>query len=359
VPADIGSLVVVPSGSRSASFAVQIVTAVDPVVQPSDCVAPMYQGCIVARRQLSFIPHTPLTLPIEMTLDCLNVFCSSAQTCYHGQCVTAQAACTASVNVCTPDLSGPDASSPGDDDAAEEAGHDATTETPDAPADAPQADGPSTVPPDEASTMDAPATDGPPDVGLQDAPIADAPGEAEEDAAPEASIRDAAPDVAASESDASEASTPVFDGGPLGDGSILGSCLLDAGQSSGVECSGSRCVSGDVCCVSFNPGVMTSAACTTLASCDYNGTAATTYSALGCKSVGDCATGKECCASASKTGNGYVTQCLTSCPDVPLQETTACQNSCECPGAMPQCNPATCLGFTIGYCGGTGGSSCF
>jgi hypothetical protein len=194
---------------------------------------------------------------------------------------------------------------------------------------------------------------------LQDAPIADAPREAEEDAAPDASIRDAAADVAAGESDASDASSPVSDGGTLGDGSPLGICLVDAGRSSGVECSGSPCPSGDVCCVSFNPGVQTTEACAALASCDYSGTGSTTYSALGCRSIGDCAPGKVCCASASLTGSGYLTQCVTSCPDMPLRQVTACQNSCECPSATPQCNPATCVGFTIGYCGGTTGSACF
>src|SRR5580700_5484378 len=307
----------------------------------------MYQGCIVARRQVSFIPHTPLALPIEMTLDCLNVPCTANQTCIHAQCVTANTMCTTGTGMCTTAVSTSDASSSGDDDAPEQSGYDATT----AMADGPQVDGPSIVVPEEASPMDAPATDGPPDVGLQDALIEDAPREADEDAAPEASIRDAAADVAPVESDASDASPPPTDGG-LASG-------IDAGPSSGVECAGSRCTGGEVCCVALDPGVQTTETCMALTSCDYNGSGSTTYSALGCRNVGDCAPGKVCCASASSTGSGSISQCLTSCPYISIKQTTACQNSCECPSAQPQCNAESCaLGYTIGLCGATSGSSC-
>jgi hypothetical protein len=352
VPADIGSLVVVPSGSRSASFTVQVVTAVDPVVQPSDCVAPTYEGCIVARRQLSFIPHTPLTLPIEMTLDCLNVPCTASETCYHAQCVTVDTMCAN--GACTPAIPGPDASSSGDDVATQQAGFDATTDTPDAPAaaDGPPVDATSAVGPEEASTIDAPATDGPPDVGMQDAPT-------EQDAAPEASIRDATSDVAAGQSDASDASSAPSDGGLPSDGSPLGTCIV-AGSSSGVECAGGRCASGEVCCVSYYPGGgQTTEACTALGSCNYNGTSSTVYSALGCRNVGDCPSGKVCCASASTTGSGSIAQCATSCPYISIRQTTACQNSCECPVSEPQCNAETCLGYAVGLCGATSGSTCF
>jgi len=331
VPASIGSVVVVPSGSRSASFTVQIVTAVDPVVQPGDCAAPEYQGCIVARRQLSFIAHTPLTLPIEMTLDCLNVLCSATETCYHAQCVTADAVCPA--GTCTLAVSTPDASSSGDDHTTEEGGYDATP--------------------------GMPVTDGSPEVGLQDAPIGDAPLEAGRDAAPEASIHDAATDVAAGASDAADASPPPSDGGIPSDASPLGSCIA-AGPSSGVECAGGRCASGDVCCVTFYPGGgQTTEACTTLASCDYNGAGSTTYSALGCRNIGDCRSGEVCCGTESTDGSGAITQCATSCPYEPFgNQTTACQNSCECPASTPQCNAESCSGYTLGLCGATGGSTC-
>jgi hypothetical protein len=360
VPAEIGTLVVVPSGSRSASFTVQIVTAVDPVGQPGDCAALGYQGCIVARRQLSFIPHTPLTLPIEMTLDCVNVSCTAEQTCYHAHCVTADTVCMGSA--CALAVPSPDASSSGDDVTTQQAGPDATSDMSDAPAvdDASAMDGPSVVGSEESSTMDAPAIDGPPDVGLQDAPSEDAPQESAQDAAPEASIHDAAGDVAAGESDASDASPPPSDGGIPGDGSPLGTCVV-AGSSSGVECAGGRCTAGDVCCVTFYPGGgTTTEACAALSACDYNSTSGSTiYSALACRNVGDCPSGKVCCDSASTAGSGNIAQCATSCPYIAVKQATACTNNCECGSSTPQCNAASCLGYTIGLCGSTLGSSCF
>jgi hypothetical protein len=244
----------------------------------------------------------------------------------------------------------PDASSSGDDDAMEEAGFDATMSTPDAPAgDEPPVDGPSVVVPEEASAMDAPATD-----GLPDAPTMDAPVESGEDVPPEASIHDAA----AGESDASEASPPPIDAGIVGDGSPLGACV-EAGSPSGVECGTTRCAVADVCCVGYvSGGGGTSESCTAPGACDYTSTGSTTYSSLGCRNAGDCDTGKVCCVALSLAGGGSIAQCLASCPYTPIQQTRACQNSCECPTAQPQCNPGTCFGYSLGFCGGTSGSAC-
>src|SRR5262245_21994074 len=57
----IGSLALVPADDDSAPFAVKVVLGVH---RPAEaCSAPDYNGCIVARRALSFIPHTELELP--------------------------------------------------------------------------------------------------------------------------------------------------------------------------------------------------------------------------------------------------------------------------------------------------------
>lgn len=365
VPASIGTFVVVPSGSRSGSFAVQIVTAFDPVAQPSDCAGLDYQGCIVERRQISFIPHTPLTVPIEMTLDCLGIPCNASQTCSHGHCVTSATNCMVT-DTCTLDIA-PDASS-SDQETGPQAGDDVTVgNAPDAYAtdatsmDAPPEMGEPDVSMVDVSTVDAFSADGPADVGTEDVSIADASSESAADAAPDVSVKDAAADVtqdasSGGGSDASEASIPPSDGGIPGDGSPLGICLLDAGMSSGVACAGSRCTSDQVCCVAFNPTIgQISESCTALDSCDYNASGNPTYSALACRDVGDCGPGTVCCATSSLTGDGSIARCLSSCPVTPLQQTIACQNGCECPAAEPHCNATTCFGYSIGLCGATSG----
>jgi len=345
VPASIGTMVVVPSGSRSASFVVQIVTAVAPVVQPSDCAAPDYMGCIVARRQISFIPHTPLTVPIEMTLDCLNVPCPTGQTCSHGKCVTAVTTCTPPE--CTLDVATSDASSSADD-TAPGAGDETTVGN---AIDATLMDSSPEMGQPDVSTVDAPSADGPADVSTDDVSIADA----SSDSTADVSVKDAAVDVSSGGgSDASEASAPPSDGAIPGDGSPLGNCV-DAGTSGGgVACDGApggRCAAGQVCCVAFNTsGGQVTQTCEALGSCDYNAIGNPTYSALACRDIGDCGPGTVCCATSSSTGSGSIAQCLSSCPVTTYKQTLACQNSCECPMAEPHCDAVICFGYSIGVC---------
>ena len=86
---EIGTIVVVPSEDSAAKFAVRAVAGVEK--SPDACVKDGYVGgCIVGRRILRFIPHTSLTLPIELTLDCLDVPCNATQTCVHGKCQSAE-----------------------------------------------------------------------------------------------------------------------------------------------------------------------------------------------------------------------------------------------------------------------------
>ncbi len=92
----IGTLVVVPDGSSSELFEVEVVTSAQggPV---SGCVARGYAGCIVARRILRFEPHTSITLPIATLAGCEGVVCDAATTCSAGVCVSAaisEGACT-------------------------------------------------------------------------------------------------------------------------------------------------------------------------------------------------------------------------------------------------------------------------
>ena len=92
----IGSIVVVPSGSRDDEVAIKVVAGRD--MSPEDCTAdngygadaPGAKGCAVARRILRFVPHTPLELPIELRDVCVGVKCAPQDTCVNGICVSAE-----------------------------------------------------------------------------------------------------------------------------------------------------------------------------------------------------------------------------------------------------------------------------
>jgi hypothetical protein len=87
-----GTLVLTPSGAKDERFAVEIVGSIGLPVRscPGNAgTLPAGKGCIVARRSLSFLPHTPLYMPIVLRGSCLNVSCSVDDTCVKGQCVPA------------------------------------------------------------------------------------------------------------------------------------------------------------------------------------------------------------------------------------------------------------------------------
>ncbi|MEZ4220129.1 MAG: DUF5050 domain-containing protein [Polyangiaceae bacterium] len=89
----VGSLAVVPSGDKDDEVAVRVVTGVGK--SPEACIDDGYQGgCIVARRILRFLPHTPVELPVFMGIDCLDIPCGATQTCFKGQCVPAKVDCS-------------------------------------------------------------------------------------------------------------------------------------------------------------------------------------------------------------------------------------------------------------------------
>jgi hypothetical protein len=93
----IGTVVLLPGASRDGSFAVKLVAAVGEGVLPEDCLAGTVtsvkkglRGCIVARRELSFIPHEPLDLPIALHRACIGVVCGEEETCVEdGSCQSA------------------------------------------------------------------------------------------------------------------------------------------------------------------------------------------------------------------------------------------------------------------------------
>ncbi len=144
---EIGTLVVTPDKSKSSAVAFKVVMGVD--VPVSQCTAANgYKGCVVQRRQLSYVPHTPLTVPVYMLFACIGVPCDESTTCAaNGQCVSAK---IDNAEGCV----GGGCFPPGDPSGG-----------PDAAPPAPPADGAArtdAAPPEDASG-DAPAPDGAPD----------------------------------------------------------------------------------------------------------------------------------------------------------------------------------------------------
>ena len=87
-------------------------------VPDSECTAAnAFKGCIVQRRSLSYVAHTPLDLPIAMLLICKDKVCDVNSTCARsGKCVPAEVRDPerCSTSECYPDGDGP-APKPGED----------------------------------------------------------------------------------------------------------------------------------------------------------------------------------------------------------------------------------------------------
>ena len=74
----IGSIVVTPASDNGATFEIQVVVGVGAGNPPS---CGKDSKCITARREIAFVPHTPLTLPIELDEVCLGFSCPANDTC--------------------------------------------------------------------------------------------------------------------------------------------------------------------------------------------------------------------------------------------------------------------------------------
>lgn len=85
---DVGTLVVVPSGGKDEEVGVVVVAGVQR--NPEECRGATYQGCIVARRALRFVPHDEVVLEIELKQDCLSIGCDAKHTCLQGACVDSE-----------------------------------------------------------------------------------------------------------------------------------------------------------------------------------------------------------------------------------------------------------------------------
>jgi hypothetical protein len=92
VGGEIGTLAVVPTGSKDAQVGVRVVAGI--TRNPEDCAAQGYDGCIVARRTVAYLPHQTQHLLVDLTSDCLGNACDVNHTCVNGSCtdtVTAKA----------------------------------------------------------------------------------------------------------------------------------------------------------------------------------------------------------------------------------------------------------------------------
>ncbi len=361
----IGTFVIVPdqgNGSNQ-SFAVMVVVGVETAAQ--DCTfANSYKGCIVARRELSFVPHTALTLPIAVDRDCLNVTCvGSDQTCFLKHCQSANTKCASGdCFLAPPDDAGGTSSDDGPDDAisADDAGPDhrvvdSTTDvepdvsSPDAAEDTTVETSPVEGAPPDAPIMDVtvdvpvdvgtgPGMDATPDVGI-DAPKDVSSSDVVEASVPETSIPDTStPDTSTPDSSA-------------GDGGLLGSCV-GAGTEPGVQCGTTTCSSGQVCCVDHDPiGMTTFPTCTAPGSCTagLNGLGHQ-ISSIACLTRGNCASGQVCCANPAPSA-GLSIVCQTSCNQT-FTQMPACSNTCECSSGTCKVALGGCFGAAIATCGG-------
>ena len=95
----LGSIVTIPSGEKNDRMSIRVTAGVER--DPGECEAPGFgTGCIVARRSLRYVPHTPLTVEISLRSACNGVTCGAAETCVVGVCTSADVvdpnACTGS-----------------------------------------------------------------------------------------------------------------------------------------------------------------------------------------------------------------------------------------------------------------------
>ncbi len=84
-----GRVVLSPAGERDASIAFQIVTRDDGEDPERSCTASSSAGCIVARRQLRFVPGASTRVDVALRLSCLGVTCPIEETCRNGACEAA------------------------------------------------------------------------------------------------------------------------------------------------------------------------------------------------------------------------------------------------------------------------------
>jgi len=87
----VGTIVLVPSGADN-QVGVRVMLGLSG--STNNCKSPNFDGCIVARRIVSYVAHTTITVPVELDPSCANQPCSPVETCVSGSCVPAGVMCT-------------------------------------------------------------------------------------------------------------------------------------------------------------------------------------------------------------------------------------------------------------------------
>jgi hypothetical protein len=88
----IGRIFVVPGGDKDEGVAIRVVAGLG--VPAESCVPGNDGHCIVARRQLRFLPHATLVVPVKLRKPCEGVSCTETTTCAsEGTCRSSDVAC--------------------------------------------------------------------------------------------------------------------------------------------------------------------------------------------------------------------------------------------------------------------------
>jgi hypothetical protein len=76
--------VIVPSGANNAEVGIRVVAGL--ARKPEDCASNGYDGCVVARRTLTYLPHESQHVVVDLTSDCVGNACDLNHTCVNGSC---------------------------------------------------------------------------------------------------------------------------------------------------------------------------------------------------------------------------------------------------------------------------------
>lgn len=85
---DVGTLVIFPETSDDETIVVLAVTTNDNR-DSSQCLSAFTNSCVVAKRQVAYVAHTSLDVPIALQTSCVGVQCLASSTCVNGLCVSA------------------------------------------------------------------------------------------------------------------------------------------------------------------------------------------------------------------------------------------------------------------------------
>jgi alpha-tubulin suppressor-like RCC1 family protein len=86
---DLGTIVLVPHSDGSDRLGIRVVLGLSKDAE-SCAGSSDYDGCIVARRLLHYLPHDELTVEVLLREDCANVPCSADSTCIGHGCKSAE-----------------------------------------------------------------------------------------------------------------------------------------------------------------------------------------------------------------------------------------------------------------------------